>query len=240
MSHRPHRTVDRIASILEQVTRFDNEGLSVAELAAHLGAPKSSIQELVYGLEHAGYLVEHRHRFTLGPAAYVLTLAAEEPFWNVPRDALDRLHDRTGVRAVLAVRCGDSAVYVGESMGAGNATFHAVQRLRRPLLTTAAGKAILSVLDNSDLQRFFRSRPPEDLEHINRFLDELPEIRERGYTTNMGVSIPGNNGIAAPIGRSRGNVPVVVGLSYQASRGLDPDELGAILIDEIRSWSEQD
>ena len=55
MPARPHRTVDRVTGILETVS-LSPRGVTLAELAAALGAAKTSIQELTNGLLARGYL----------------------------------------------------------------------------------------------------------------------------------------------------------------------------------------
>jgi DNA-binding IclR family transcriptional regulator len=68
-----HRTVDRVTRILEQVVY--NPGMTFAELARALDAPKSSVHGFVQGLLANGWLYETNRRFYLGPAVYALTLA---------------------------------------------------------------------------------------------------------------------------------------------------------------------
>ena len=58
---------------MEEASRVTG-GVSLAELAERLDAPKSSIQELTNGLLATGYLVERDRRFTLGPGPFVLSI----------------------------------------------------------------------------------------------------------------------------------------------------------------------
>ena len=69
-----HRTVERVTRILETVVY--RPGVTLAELARTLEAPKSSVHGFVRGLLAQGWLYEQEHRFYLGPAVYSLTLAS--------------------------------------------------------------------------------------------------------------------------------------------------------------------
>src|SRR4249920_1212498 len=68
-----HRTIDRVTQILEQVVY--NPGMTFAELARALDAPKSSVHGFIRGLLATGWLYEDKHQFYIGPAMYGLTLA---------------------------------------------------------------------------------------------------------------------------------------------------------------------
>src|SRR5688500_10511548 len=77
MPARPHRTVDRVTGILETVS-LSPRGVPLAELAAALGAAKTSIQELTNGLLARRYLIEEEHRFHLGPGTFNLASRANK------------------------------------------------------------------------------------------------------------------------------------------------------------------
>src|SRR6478752_4943581 len=68
-----HRTIDRVTRILEEVVY--SPGMTFAELARALDAPKSSVHGFIQGLIAAGWLHEDGRRYYLGPAAYALTMA---------------------------------------------------------------------------------------------------------------------------------------------------------------------
>src|SRR6266702_3935202 len=69
-----HRTIDRVTRILEMVVY--HPGVTFAQLARALDAPKSSVHGFISGLLANGWLYEQERRFYLGPALYGLTLAS--------------------------------------------------------------------------------------------------------------------------------------------------------------------
>ena len=107
MPARHHRTVDRTVAIMEVASRATS-GVTLAELAARLQAPKSSIQELTNGLLATGYLVERDRRFQLGPGAFVLSLhTAGLPLRQVKHEELERAQERVGTTLFVGARLGD-------------------------------------------------------------------------------------------------------------------------------------
>src|SRR2546425_5302509 len=101
-----HRTVDRVTRILEGVAC--RPGMTFAELARALDAPKSSVHGFISGLLANGWLYEQDHRFYLGPAVYGLTLASGHIRAGLVTHAdLAALHEETGVAVFLGVQAGD-------------------------------------------------------------------------------------------------------------------------------------
>ncbi|MFE5708197.1 helix-turn-helix domain-containing protein, partial [Rhodococcus koreensis] len=108
-----HRTIDRVTQILEEVVY--HPGLTFAELARVLDAPKSSVHGFIRGLLAAGWLYEDRHRFYLGPAVYGLTLASGHIRPGLISDSdLAALHADTGLAVFLGVQAGDYLINVAE------------------------------------------------------------------------------------------------------------------------------
>jgi hypothetical protein len=104
-AHEPqnHRTVDRVTQILEEVVY--KPGMTFAELARALGAPKSSVYGFIQGLLAKGWLYQEDHRFYLGPAVYGLTLASGHIRAGMVTHAdLFALHEATGAATLLASR----------------------------------------------------------------------------------------------------------------------------------------
>lgn len=95
-----HRTVDRVTRILEEVVY--KPGMTFAELARALNAPKSSVHGFISGLLAKGWLYEADHRFYPGPAVYGLTLASGHIRAGLVTHAdLVALHEETGLAAFL-------------------------------------------------------------------------------------------------------------------------------------------
>src|SRR5690242_4009833 len=120
MPPRHHRTVDRVVAILEMAAR-SSQGVTLSSLSDHLGAAKSSVQELTNGLIASGYLVEQDQRMHLGPGPFVLTLLGNRAAaLGLRHETIERLRAKLGHGVLVGIGMGDSVVYVDYS-GEGTA-----------------------------------------------------------------------------------------------------------------------
>lgn len=182
-----HRTVDRVTRILEEVVY--KPGMTFAELARALEAPKSSVHGFISGLLAKGWLYELDHRFFLGPAVYGLTLASGHIRAGLVTHAdLVALHEATGLAVFLGVQAGDHLIYVAEAGSDAVAGFEARSNIRRTLLVTAGGKAWLAERPDVEREAYLRRRGPEEAEQVEMFLHELEQIRKTRIATNVRLS----------------------------------------------------
>ena len=86
-------------------------GVRLAELAAALDAPRSSVHGLVKGLVATGYLTEKAGAYSIGPAIGALVMTAPPTIDPVARPAMEALHRRFDETVMLGSRVGDSVVY---------------------------------------------------------------------------------------------------------------------------------
>lgn len=178
-----HRTVDRVTQILEEVTY--HPGITFAELARALDAPKSSVHGFVRGLLAKGWVYESEKRFYVGPAIYGLTLASGQmQAGSVTQDDLDTLHDLTGLSVFLGVQAGDHLIYVSVAGADAHARFTARTQLRRDLLAAAGGKVLLAEKSDTERDSYLRRRPAQDDEAVAQFLGEYRDIKKTGIATN--------------------------------------------------------
>ena len=178
-----HRTVDRVTQILEEVTY--RPGITFTELARALGAPKSSVHGFVRGLLAKGWLYEDDKRFYLGPAIYGLTMASGQMrAGSVTQQDLQALHKATGCAVFLGVQAGDHLIYVSEYGTDAHTGFAAKTNIRRQLLDTAGGKALLAEKPDAERNRYLRQRGPDEAELVSRFLAEFRDIKRDRIATS--------------------------------------------------------
>jgi DNA-binding IclR family transcriptional regulator len=179
-----HRTVDRVTRILEEVVY--SPGLTFAELVRAVGAPKSSVHGFIRGLLAKGWLHQERHRFYLGPAVYGLTLASGHIRAGlVTHQDLAALNEEAGLPAYLGVQAGDHLIYVAEAGSDPVERFDARSNIRRTLLATAGGKALLAERRDAERESYLRRRSKDEAELVDQFLDEYQAIRKTRIATNM-------------------------------------------------------
>lgn len=228
-----HRTVDRVTQILEEVVY--HPGMTFAELVRALGAAKSSVHGFIQGLLAKGWLYEEQNRFYLGPAVYGLTLASGHIRAGLVTHAdLAALHEETGVAVFLGVQAGDHLIYIAEAGSDYVAGFEARSNIRRTLLVTAGGKALLAARPEAERDFYLRRRGEKEAEFVNRFLQEFAEIRQTRIATNfsqgtgrgaIATTVPNRSGDAAAsitlVGPAAAIQPRIGKLSKQLLRHVD-------------------
>jgi len=196
---RHHRTIDRAIAILEEAGRAA-DGVTLAEFATLLDAPRSSIQELTNGLLATGYLVEHDRRYSLGPGAYVLSLRTTSlPLRLVRHEELERAYERVGLTLFVGTRVGDDQVFVDQAGDDVLVDFVSLTHPRRPLLITATGKIILAYMASGERLDFLRRMERREPKQVAAFLGELPDIRANALAYNHGAGVPDRYTVATPL-----------------------------------------
>lgn len=223
-----HRTVDRVAAILETVAR-STVPLGLSEIAKSVGAPVSSTQSLVNGLAATGYLEEEARGFRLGLAPYFLaTLAGTRPVDQVEHRMLEQIVEGTGAVAVVAVLIGGSVFYIDYAADDPSYAYLAQNRLRRSPLETSAGWVLLSGLDVEttwgQLSVGEDAGVTRDL--VDAFERAYPQVRETGECVAPGVASNGADGVAVAV-RNQGQV--VAAVSVIAETGHIRDHAPEIL-----------
>ncbi|MFI2332288.1 IclR family transcriptional regulator [Nocardia rhamnosiphila] len=231
-----HRTVDRIAAILESAARTRG-GITLSALAKELEAPVSSIQSLVNGLVAAGYLDERERRYSLGSAPYLLNrLAGRQPVSSVTHADLDEIHRRTGLTTVLSIAVGPDIFYVDYCSSDPRFAYLAENYVRRSLLRTSGGWVLLAGMEKRDLWAYIQALPAAEQSLADRFFALLPDIQHTGICAAPGASEQGD-GVSIAV-RENGRTVAAVGVI--ASREVilgERDRLVDILEERGREWS---
>jgi len=207
---------------------------------ADLDAPKSSVHGFIRGLLAKGWLYESDRRFYLGPAVYGLTLASGRiRAGQVSQADLDALHKDTGMTVFLGVEAGDNLIYIGESGTDSLTGFAARSDIRRQLISTAGGKALLAAKPDSERDAYLRRQQSGNAEAVSEFLAEFAEIRKTGVARNFrhhGSQIA----LAGVLRNQAGESVASVTLVGQAAE-VEPreDKVRKTLLKHIASWTRQ-
>jgi DNA-binding IclR family transcriptional regulator len=229
-----HRTIDRVTRILEEVVY--NPGMTFAELVRALDAAKSSVHGFISGLLAKGWLYQEQHRFYLGPAVYGLTMASGHIRAGlVTHEDLVALEKETGVAAFLGVQAGDHLIYIAEAGSDHVAGFEARSNIRRTLLITAGGKALLAERPEADRELYLRRRSPDEQDLVDRFLEEYEQIKRTRIATN---AHRGRFAIATTVHNQAGEAVASITLVGPALE-VQPrmKKLSQILLRHVDSWT---
>lgn len=233
-----HRTVDRVTQILEEVVY--RPGMTFAELVRALGAAKSSVHGFIQGLLVRGWLYEEQNRFYLGPAVHSLALVSGHiRAGSVTHNDLVALHEATGLVVFLGVQAGDHLIYIAEAGSDSIDGFEVRSNIRRTLLNTASGKALLAARPDAELKNFLRRCGPDEQDQVQKFLDELKGIKTSRIATNLR-----QNGkrfaIATTVRNSAGEAVAAVTLVGLASE-MQPrtKKLSTVLLKYADAWAQR-
>jgi DNA-binding IclR family transcriptional regulator len=220
-----------------EVASRASAGVSLAELAMRLQAPKSSIQELTNGLLATGYLVERDRRFLLGPGAFVLSLhTAGLPLRQVTHEELERAHQRVGHSLFVGARVGDDQVFVDQAGEDVLMDFVSSTHPRRPLLTTATGKIILAYIPSAERNELLGRMEHEQPELVSTFLDEFGEIRSTQLALNEASTVPARYAVATPLIDPEGNFLAAICAVGGAELADRLPAVGVTLREAVAAW----
>jgi DNA-binding IclR family transcriptional regulator len=221
---------------MEEVSRVGG-GVSLAELAERLDAPKSSIQELTNGLLATGYLVERDRRFTLGPGPFVLSIRTVGlSLRQVEHEQLALAAERVGHTLFVGARVGDDHVFVDQAGQDVLMDFVSATRPRRPLLITATGKILLAFAPTAERNEFLVRMEREQPERVAAFLDELPEIRATSLAYNTGETVPGRFIVATPLVDPAGSLLAAICAVGGPDVAHSLPDLGRALREAVSQW----
>jgi DNA-binding IclR family transcriptional regulator len=143
--------LDRITAVFEAFEAIDDDvrGLSISELAARTGLPKSTVSRLVAGLVRQHYLERDGPSIHLGLRLFELAQFAEAP-QELRRAALpvmSELRNATGGTVHLAILDGNEMIIV--AVAGGGAVASEAPRIGRRIAVseTALGLAVIAHLD---------------------------------------------------------------------------------------------
>ncbi|NMI01302.1 IclR family transcriptional regulator [Pseudonocardia acidicola] len=237
--HRPHhRTVDRVAEILETVTG-EPDGITLSRLAVRMGAPVSSIQKLVNGLVATGYLAEVDLRYRLGPAVHVLSLRGGGPPAHHVRHAdLEALHRAADAPVLLAIRVGHDAVYVDWAGTDEPFDYALARRLRSPLLGTAAGRVLMAHMPAAERREWVAAEFGADEEGAVETLELAARIRAEGMVRGRsGPLMPKVQAVAAPVREGDEVVAAVSIAHHRPETAGELDRYAELLRTTVEAWA---
>jgi len=233
-----HRTIDRVTRILEEVVY--NPGMTFAELVRVLHAPKSSVHGFLRGLLAKGWIYEERHRFYLGPAVYGLTLASGHIRAGlVTHSDLVALQEKTGGAVFLGVQAGDDLIYIAEAGSDQIMGFQARTNIRRTILATAGGKAILAARPDAEREQFLRRHSAKEAALVGKFIEEYEDITTTRIATNLTLKDK-RFAIAAAVHNPSGEAVAAI-IVVGPTLVLRPraKKLGQLLLKHIDTWSQR-
>ncbi|KQX17450.1 MULTISPECIES: IclR family transcriptional regulator [unclassified Sphingomonas] len=233
-------SVARLPQILDLLSRASPHGASLAALSAQTGIPKSSLLNILRGLQSLGYLTSVNNVYHLGSEAYALANLIISTLRSgrlpaIARPALQRLADEVNETVILGAMSQDErqVVYVDAIESRHAVRVSGIIGNHSPLYASTGGWVMLAYLPDAFVDSYLRS--VERVRHTSKTLtgiDELKamyrKVREDGVSIAVGQMDESILGFGAPVFDAGGAIAGVVIISSVVSRALDrSDELAA-------------
>jgi DNA-binding IclR family transcriptional regulator len=226
------KSLVKVVSILEAFST-SRRSMSLAEISAATGFPRSTTHRLAASLRDVGLLDQdgHRDRYRLGIRLFELgnTVLANMDLHREARPVVDALSQVSGHLVHLAVFDGQQAIVIHRVSADSGTPLTLIEAA--PVHCTSVGKAILAfqppakidAIIAGGLKRFTDSTITDG----RKLKSELKQIRARGYAVDEGEHQPGIRCIGAPIHDRAGRI--VAGLSVSGpARRLQKDQVAGL------------
>lgn len=217
------KSVKKTFDIINTVQDLD--GASLTTLSQEMGMPQSTTHNYLKSLEEAEYLINDDGTYRVGirfleHGAYARN---RMKIYETAKPEVDKLAAATGELANLLVEEHGLGSYLHRARGEDAVQVEAHVGTRVYLHSTGLGKAILANLpaerrDEIIDQQGLPEVTPRTTTDRDELLDELEEIRERGFAFDDEERLKGLRCVAAPIHSNSDRVLGAISISGPTNR----------------------
>lgn len=208
-SRGPVKSAERALAAVDLVARLGSA--TFAEIAVELGLPRSSAHGLLSTLVDSGWLeltAERRYRLGLHVWQIGQRYDGHRLLLEKAKPYMDRLVAATGETVQLARLDGVENVYIGISLSPNPMRMASSIGMRLHAHATGIGKALLSVLDESDARSRLTSvvlpqLTPRTLTDVDDILRAVARARDLGFATDDEEFVAGCRCVAVPVTTER-------------------------------------
>lgn len=222
-----------------------NAKQTLSEVARRTGMTRAAARRYLLTLVRLGYAESDGKLFWLVPRVLSLgyALLASIPLPRLAQPILDAIGDRTGEIASIAVREGDSVMFIAHSTSYRLVSAKAGIGMRIPLYCSAAGKAILANLPDDDARDFISTRTfekltPKSKTTFDELWAELMKVRADGYAISNEELELGLLSISLPVPNAQGRVNLAITVSMHTGR-MTVEQMVENILPELRTGQQK-
>ena len=234
-------SIAKCFQVLEALNEAGRE-VGLTELTALSGLDRSAVQRITHTLRTLGYLRQDASTRAFSLSGRMLefghTVLATDRVRERAQPHLEALNRRTGETVNLMELEGAEIVYVARfpSLHAVSVDLHVGSRL--PAFCTAAGRAILSRMDEAQALAHLKAArrtamTPRTVTDLGGLLHCLDEARKLGYALNDQEAFLGDISIAAPLLDREGRPLAALNIAVPAPR-WELDQVLSKLVPQLK------
>ncbi|TKR25056.1 IclR family transcriptional regulator [Natronomonas salsuginis] len=226
----------------------DLNGAGVTELAEHVDMKKSTVYKHLKTLLEQEYVRVRNQKYHLGFKFldHGKFVHDQSTLVSTARPYLQDLADSIDKVVVLTAKDYSTGVYLhscNDKYDLGSETQTRPGYNRFELHTTASGKSILAQLENDEVRQIAKkqgldAKQENTISDIDELLEELDEIRERGYAINRGERVEGIWAIGSDLYSPGEDIHAAISIGGPKSR-FASDELHQEYANELRATIEK-
>lgn len=202
------------------------KSVGVTELAEELQVNKSTAYRMLETLRQFNMAEQNKSslKYKLGPAVLKLSeqLYKNLNILSIARPHMQRLADEIGESVHLCILSNDRAIVIDQIMTSSRLTVNAKIGNNEPLHSSSVGKCLIAFSSEKTVERILEGPLEKFTEKTitskQQFLDELEEIRLRGYAIDDGEISEEIRCIAVPIFNHLNEAVYSLGVSGPTSR----------------------
>jgi IclR family KDG regulon transcriptional repressor len=221
-----NRSLERALQILNA---FNNERqvLTLAQLSEILSLPKATVLRLCSTLVKYGFLKQdpESKRYSLGLRLFELGSVVFYSFSlrHIASPYVSQLQMKLGKTIFLGILDNDELLYIDKREDPRNPiSFTSKIGTRRPPYWGMVGPVLMAYLPDSEIERLLEKSPltattKKSITKKEEFKEWLRQVREQGFTIDIGRALDGVTGVAAPVYDYTGKVIAGIGVAFISS-----------------------
>lgn len=234
-----NNTIKRTYDILDLISNYNDEGLSLAEVVSSLKMPKSTAFDIIKSLCELKMLKKSRHndkRYVLGLSCYTIgsKYSQSTELFQLGEKYLAPLADFYEKTAFIGLLDDCDVIYVYKYTGKNAKLATCKIGTKHSAYTTALGKSLMAFIDDKSLNGImekivFKNLTEYTVKNKDLLLDQIKQIKKRGYAIDDKENEVLRTCYAAPIFDSSNKPIAAISLSDIKDKSLSDEKMGAIV-----------
>ena len=236
-----NRTLLRAIDILELLSK-SKEGYTLAQLSSMLDSPKSSIFDIMKTLVYKNMVIEDNQsgitKYKIGLQSFLIgsSYLNDTDIVNIAKNDLIDLANRMQATTFMSILDDDMVTYLYKYESEKTIITTANIGSRRSIHSSALGKVMVAFGTDEDLKRAiqrtdFVAYTEYTITSVEKYLDQLKEVRIKGYAKSDREDTLQQVAAAAPIRYHDGKVIAAISCVGFYESQIDLDDLGLVVKD---------